>query len=81
MSAAYHVCSFKPGQRRSEAWQAPRGHRMVHVEAGGHIHAVVVPKDIDPPHFTAIQAVQHAVPSATPFAVTPICADLIDIIK
>lgn len=43
MSTTYHACSFKPGQHRSEAWQVPRGHRMVHVKYADKVHAIAVP--------------------------------------
>lgn len=81
MSNPFHLCTFKPGQHRAEAWQAPRGHRVLHVESGDLVLAIAVPKHIDPPHLAAIEEAQRAHPASTPHAVTTIDPDFIDLIK
>lgn len=85
MSTAYRACSFKPGQHRSEAWQAPRLHRMVHVKAAinpAEVHAIVVPADSHDVRLAALQvAVPHLGPDVHLTHTEIINPDLIDIIK
>lgn len=83
MSAIYHACSFAPGQHRSEAWQAPRGHCMVHIKTTSKTHAMVVPKDCHMP-VTAARAEASAQGITKPFESIDwylVDPDLIDLIK
>lgn len=81
MNEPFHLCTFKPGQHRTEAWQAPRGHRVVHVDAHDCVHAFAVPKQVTTPHTTALLEAQRIAPGQSFRDTTLIDPDLIDLIK
>lgn len=83
LTTIYHAASFRPGQHRSEAWQAPRGHHMVHIETTSKTHAMVVPKDCVFPVSSAraIAAKDGIAPHHVATDWYIVDPDLIDIIK